>query len=486
MKYLITYMLFLLSIAQAYGQGGPYYYDTYQHSSLNDSYNEQMFFSTKSCQEYKITIQGTFRIHIVSNFHPACTNAGSASTAEPNPMFPIGNQLGKVAMDPEYFFANYAAGCDNNSRIRDRRFEYTTDGGNTWALLPQPINSAYNLNHSYEYLITGNGGFFGLRQTSTENGDDVGELKVTVEHLPKPCENMDLEIVSNAVQGSCTPNIEPVWSDCAYRIIGANYNWGDGTSSMGLNLDHNYTSPGLYNISIRYWATNGVECCSFTRDILHEVASQDCSPCNQLGQNQFTANALYNYLGHFIRTGQVQLTDDHVVVWDFGDGQYHVGNERMVTHPYLTAGYYTVKMKIFYLDESNNTCCNHEYEQEIFSYGFPLAQGIQPTTENDGDEAQEQRGAASETLHSIDRVKAESTFQVFPNPADQLVSIKTDISIKTISIINMSGQIISKVSNIQPERDIYTLDVSDLEKGSYLLSLISDTGERHIKQLLIE
>jgi hypothetical protein len=64
-------------------------------------------------------------------------------------------------------------------------------------------------------------------------------------------------------------------------------------------------------------------------------------------------------------------------------------------------------------------------------------------------------------------------FQIFPNPADELVNIKSTYQLKTVTVLNNSGQVVIEK---EVDADSYQLKVSKLEGGIYYIKLKTSEG----------
>jgi hypothetical protein len=66
-------------------------------------------------------------------------------------------------------------------------------------------------------------------------------------------------------------------------------------------------------------------------------------------------------------------------------------------------------------------------------------------------------------------------FRMYPVPAKQVLTIetKTYITVKSIRIYNMLGQIVMAIPNAE---SVLSIDVSNLKSGTYFIRLISDKG----------
>jgi len=70
-------------------------------------------------------------------------------------------------------------------------------------------------------------------------------------------------------------------------------------------------------------------------------------------------------------------------------------------------------------------------------------------------------------------------FGVYPNPAQDIISIKTDITINNVDIFNLLGQRIIKF-NTNDLKD-KTMNISNLKNGVYFMKIISDSKQQTIK-----
>ncbi len=78
------------------------------------------------------------------------------------------------------------------------------------------------------------------------------------------------------------------------------------------------------------------------------------------------------------------------------------------------------------------------------------------------------------TTLSVDDFSATS-LSVFPNPAEDLISINTTAPITSLKIINMLGQIVLENNTVDNQQ---TIDISKLTKGIYFLLAIQDSNEQ--------
>lgn len=78
------------------------------------------------------------------------------------------------------------------------------------------------------------------------------------------------------------------------------------------------------------------------------------------------------------------------------------------------------------------------------------------------------------TTLSVDDFSATS-LSVFPNPAENVISIHTTAPITSLKIINMLGQIVLENNTVDNQQ---TIDISNLTKGIYFIQAIQDSSEQ--------
>ena len=83
-------------------------------------------------------------------------------------------------------------------------------------------------------------------------------------------------------------------------------------------------------------------------------------------------------------------------------------------------------------------------------------------------------------LTGSDELYSES-INVFPNPASDVVYLKSDESITSVKVFNYTGQV---VMNKSIDNRSYKLDVSQLQDGIYFL--IMEIGEKSVSRQIIK
>jgi len=78
-----------------------------------------------------------------------------------------------------------------------------------------------------------------------------------------------------------------------------------------------------------------------------------------------------------------------------------------------------------------------------------------------------------EKSNSINEIENESGIILFPNPAQDNISIKSSIELKSAKIISTDGKIVNDFNLTNSQKN---LDISSLKIGTYLVEIESTTG----------
>ncbi len=87
-------------------------------------------------------------------------------------------------------------------------------------------------------------------------------------------------------------------------------------------------------------------------------------------------------------------------------------------------------------------------------------------------------------LVSIKQIKESIDFYVYPNPASEKIFLETDATIRGdfyVCILSMEGKELIKQTPIENNQHKYTIDISTLPQGVYILSVKSDQFQLHKK-----
>lgn len=78
------------------------------------------------------------------------------------------------------------------------------------------------------------------------------------------------------------------------------------------------------------------------------------------------------------------------------------------------------------------------------------------------------------------RIKTEQVLKVYPNPAENILYIKTEKSFKRYLIVDVQGKVMLELKNTSTK----SVDISSLPKGYYLLKAIDTMGEEYVSKFV--
>jgi len=160
---------------------------------------------------------------------------------------------------------------------------------------------------------------------------------------------------------------------------------------------------------------------------------------------------------HYIAENLASGTSPLTYTWDWGDGTFD--NVSYPSHTYDISGNYTICLSITDANSCTDTYCN-DYS---FKTESPIAyiNVIDPLTVGIAESEKQTEGLI-----------------IYPNPASNTLTIETAIANGTYQLQDLSGKIILQGS-INAAR--YTLDISILAKGIYVLSITNGDKQAHKK-----
>jgi hypothetical protein len=93
------------------------------------------------------------------------------------------------------------------------------------------------------------------------------------------------------------------------------------------------------------------------------------------------------------------------------------------------------------------------------------------------------KASATDQLLGVDDVNLVTTnMSLFPNPANNVITLTSDTSIKDITVFNNIGQLVlTKNSNFSTTND---LDISNLNSGLYIMNINSEDGRTQTKKFI--
>jgi PKD repeat protein len=194
---------------------------------------------------------------------------------------------------------------------------------------------------------------------------------ITVGEQPEPCQNFEAGFTfshaNNPLGIIFDNNSTGEWSFIVW-------NFGDGETADGLNPDHLYDAPGLYEVCVVI--ENEAGCRSeFCQNVPVNI---DTDPCNGF-MADFTYEAQEGGLTfHFNNTS---TTDAPWHIWHFGDGS--ASEDGSPTHTYEEPGTYNVCLVIESENCRSEHCMTITVGQEIdpchnFEAGFTFAPANNP------------------------------------------------------------------------------------------------------------
>jgi len=194
-----------------------------------------------------------------------------------------------------------------------------------------------------------------------------------------------------------------------------------------------YTMPGIKTVSL---TVNG----SLTE------TKEDIIQVNAKPEAEFE----FGGMSMTVQFTNTSLNSDSFL-WNFGDGETSIDENPL--HTYTDAGAYNVSLT------ANNLNCSGMISHEVM---VPLV--------------------------SIDQNQENSQLKVFPNPANNVISIFVPENIRnksTLFIYNSMGSLVKEISVRNSSAGQYLmLDIADQPRGMYMLNLKSDSNNLCTKVLL--
>jgi PKD repeat protein len=241
------------------------------------------------------------------------------------------------------------------------------------------------------------------------------------------------------------------------------WNFGDGNTSSDAFPHHVYSSYGVYNVCLIVGSPNCTitYCDSVLIDSTNNPSGLPCS-----AQFVFTQTSPYQ-----ISAVVLYPSNGYSYSWDFGDGSPLV-NQLYTSHSYTNPGTYPVclTMTSAFLGCTNIYCDSLTVDSlgNIIYKGINTGFTLQTTTPT--------------ILTGIENNSTVSTIQLQPNPAQNTITISAGaIELKNYVLISATGQ---QVESGNFASNVYTIDVSKLSKGVYLLKTIDNEGNNYNQRFL--
>ena len=74
---------------------------------------------------------------------------------------------------------------------------------------------------------------------------------------------------------------------------------------------------------------------------------------------------------------------------------------------------------------------------------------------------------------TINNNKSKEIISIYPNPANDIISVELPINKSTIEIMNFNGQIVKRMKSYN---SLTQIDISDLKGGIYLIKVADEKG----------
>jgi hypothetical protein len=247
--------------------------------------------------------------------------------------------------------------------------------------------------------------------------------------------------VSIPINGTFTATVDTTNGNTNFLAqpinLNYNYNWifGDGSTGTGATTIHTYSNSGNYNACLLITDNSGICSDTVCNNVIVYIANPSCAI-------SFTSQALGGTVA-FTPT-PFSVTDTYV--WNYGDGSpkdtAFIGN-----HTYSNSGTYVVCVTVTTLQGCTNTFCQNVIVN----------------------------------LTSIGELK-ESAFNLFPNPAENFILLKSDklIEKNNISIYTISGEKI-ETKFLETNSEGLKINLNEIQPGMYFLEIKSDDARKLLR-----
>lgn len=243
---------------------------------------------------------------------------------------------------------------------------------------------------------------------------------------------------------------------------GLTYAWdfGDGNTSTLQNPAHSYTSIGTYTVCL----TVSNFLCTTTYCTTVTVGASNCQA------NFYAYNDTVNDIVYLVDLSYSNNSQAVTYSWDFGDG--NTSGLQYPSHTYASNGIYLVCLTI-----ADNNGCTSTFCDSIGIVLFTAGGDRSGFTVNVIPPAQL---GVNEVDNSI------TGLNVYPNPANENVSIQYNAAVSgnhSISLSDMTGKMISNENfAAQKGSNLKQINLSDLAAGIYMLSIADENGtQNHIR-----
>lgn len=178
--------------------------------------------------------------------------------------------------------------------------------------------------------------------TSGESAEHEAQVEITDTTVP----NAVILAISHSDEGTSIHLTAQTWDNV--DIISWSWDFGDGSSGSGAEVDHIYDSPDLYTILLTVSDDAGN---SYTT--AHQIMIKDNTPPSCKAGSDISSRVGIQV--YFDGSGSSDPKGGRIIgyTWDFDDG--HFGSGEYTSHEYSEPGDYTVILRIMDLEGHTST-----------------------------------------------------------------------------------------------------------------------------------
>ncbi len=243
-------------------------------------------------------------------------------------------------------------------------------------------------------------------------------------------------------------------------FVSITWHFGDGHEGDGQNPIHTYLEPGTYQVCLVVVDSEG-------------CVSEECHQVT-VGEPECNATFTFEIEGGtvFFNNNSTGGTQHTTWLWQFGDGG--TSTEENPQHEYNQSGVYTVCL---IMTDTTNGCVDDYCITEVFELGFePIIFDDYPPGVRDAVSESGTKPSVSKSVR-------------FNNPVDQTIFldyVTEEKGVVQIEIYNLYGLRLSndRIDEVQKGAHQHAIDVSHLQPGIYLLSVMMN-GERRTMSVTI-
>lgn len=357
--------------------------------------------------------------------------------------------------------------------------EYVWDFGDGLSAVGKTVNHTYGRNGTYEVKLT----------VKMPNCSSTANAKVIINSNSNPpppnysltnscCGKVNVKsIVSNSTSGYSFKFT--AYGD--FKILDAMWDFGDGKSGTGIEIDHRYDTTGTYKVKVRIIGENCIVELTMNVVVTDRKVNGPCS-------FDFTWTGDQN--GKVVFASRFGVKYDKLI-WDFGDGQ--TSTDENPSHQYTKNGEYKVTLtavingvpcsvtKVIKVSNFNNPCPN-DFDVKLdslkasFSFASTTTSKVDSAMWHFGD------GNTSKDINAMHMYSKAGTYTV------TLVVFINGVPCKIAKSIKVGGTRVTQVeiviTDINPNPASTDITITASSNGNYdVVLVIADiNGASLIKQ----